>query len=94
MRFEMSRSGRHYHTGDDRAKAAYLGYSVIRPVKPNCIGRTLLTHARRTEAVHLLGRQLEVEGFPFISQDSDATVCAESALWKLLRYYSNRYHLY
>lgn len=76
-------------------RKTYLGYSVIRPTKPNCIGRTLLKHTLRTDAaahlaicrekVHLMGTQLEVEGFPFISQDADATVCAESALWMLLR---------
>ncbi len=72
----------------------YLGYSVIRPTKPNCVGRTLLSHRTRkdagahvshcTERVHVLGRRLEVMGFPFISQDADATVCAQSALWMLL----------
>jgi hypothetical protein len=84
--------------------SAYLGYSVIRPTKPNCIGRTMLTHKIRArqnahlsicrERVNLLGNPLEVEGFPFISQDGDATVCAESALWMLLRYHSNRYSSY
>jgi len=82
----------------------YLGYSIIRPTKPNCIGRTLLTPASRgpasafatlcTEKVSILGTELEVTGFPFISQDSDVTVCAESALWMMMRYLSNRYHLY
>lgn len=83
---------------------AYLGYAVIRPTKPNCLGRTLIAHrvrADRTahlsvcrEEVVLLGSRLTVEGFPFISQDADATVCAQSALWMLLRYYSNRYSWY
>jgi len=82
----------------------YLGYSVIRPTKPNCIGRTLLTPASRgpasayaslcNEKVSILGTELEIKGFPFISQDSDVTVCAESAVWMILRYFSNRYHLY
>jgi hypothetical protein len=82
----------------------YLGYSIIRPTKPNCIGRTLLTPASRgpasafaslcAERVSILGTELEVNGFPFISQDSDVTVCAESAVWMILRYFSNRYHLY
>lgn len=90
--------------GEDKMKSTYLGYSVIRPTKPNCIGRTMLVHTLRTDAsahlafckeqVHLLGTQLDLAGFPFISQDADATVCAESALWMLLRYYSNRYSWY
>lgn len=82
----------------------YLGYSVIRPTKPNCIGRTMLSvelPANRNahmstceEKVTLIGCKLTVIGFPYISQDSDATVCAESALWMLFRYYSNRYKSY
>jgi hypothetical protein len=86
------------------AQEGYLGYAVIRPTKPNCIGRTLIAHRVRTdkaahlslcrEEVLLLGTKLPVEGFPFISQDADATVCAQSALWMLLRYYSNRYSWY
>ncbi len=84
--------------------ASYLGYAVIRPTKPNCIGRALLTPASRgpasayarlcNEQVSILGTELQIEGFPFISQDSDVTVCAESAVWMILRYFSNRYHLY
>jgi len=64
----------------------------------------LLSHHLRTEKVAhlshcseevtLLGSRLRVDGFPFISQDADATVCAESALWMLLRYYSNKYPWY
>jgi hypothetical protein len=92
---------------DKKAEAlnkSYLGYSVIRPTKPNCIGRTFLSPASRgsasayaslcREKVSILGTELEIAGFPFISQDSDVTVCAESALWMILRYFSNRYHLY
>ena len=90
--------------GGEACENSYLGYSVIRPTKPNCIGRTFLSHNLRLhpeshlslckEMVHLLGQRFKVEGFPFISQDSDATVCAQSALWTLLRYYSNRYPAY
>jgi hypothetical protein len=90
--------------GGQAEKEAYLGYSVIRPTKPNCIGRTLLTHRLRLdscshlsvceESVHIFGTRFQVEGFPFISQDVDATVCAQSALWMLFRYYSNRYPIY
>lgn len=90
--------------GDDEVSSGYLGYAVIRPTHPNCVGRTLLGHSLRlerrahvsvcTEKVLLLGRRLDVEGFPFISKDGDATVCAESALWMLFRYYSNCYSVY
>jgi hypothetical protein len=91
-------------TTSSNAKESYLGYSVIRPTKPNCIGRTLLSHKLRLhpkahitcceEQANVLGGDFTINGFPFISQDTDATVCAESALWMVLRYFSNRYGMY
>lgn len=85
-------------------QADYLGYAIIRPTRPNCVGRTLLTPESRStvsgcmrlcdETVTLQGTELTVRGFPFISQDADVTVCAQSALWMLARYYSNHYPLY
>ena len=82
----------------------YLGYSVIRATRPNSVGRTFLSHHLRKdqdshlclclEKVQVLGEKMEVKGFPFISQDADATVCAESSLWMILRYLSNRYPNY
>ena len=85
-------------------QADYLGYAIIRPTRPNCLGRTLLKpEARATvsgsmrlcqEKITLQGTELTVCGFPFISQDADVTVCAQSALWMLARYFSNRYPLY
>jgi hypothetical protein len=83
---------------------SYVGYSVIRPTRPNCIGRTLLDPARIrgvagavcrcVEKVSIQGTELTIRGFPFISQDFDATVCAESATWMVMRYFSNRYPSY
>jgi hypothetical protein len=82
----------------------YLGYAIIRPTRPNCLGRTLLKPESRNgtsgsmrlcqEKITLQGTDLDVRGFPFISQDADVTVCAQSALWMLVRYYSNTYPLY
>ena len=88
----------------EKIQADYLGYAVIRPTRPNCLGRTMLAPEGRKsfsgslclceETVTLQGTELMVRGFPFISQDADVTVCAHSALWMLVRYYSNRYALY
>lgn len=82
----------------------YLGYSVIRATRPNSVGRTFLSDCLRQNAnshlcrcedhVQILGEKFTVKGFPFISQDGDATVCAESSLWMILRYLSNRYKNY
>jgi len=61
----------------ERMQRSYLGYSVVRPTRPNCVGRTLIypvdsrmgeAHIRTcSEKIHLLGVSLEVHGFPFIS---------------------------
>lgn len=85
-----------FHLGNE-----YLGYSVIRATRPNSVGRTFLSDQLRKdplshlclceEKVQVLGDKMTVRGFPFISQDADATVCAESSLWMVLRYLSNRY---
>jgi hypothetical protein len=88
----------------ENIQADYLGYAIIRPTRPNCLGRTLLKPESRSgvsgsmrlcdETITLQGVELKIRGFPFISQDADVTVCAQSALWMLMRYYSNRYPLY
>jgi len=82
----------------------YIGYSIIRPTRPNAVGRTLLDPNRLhyvngtmcvcEERPSVQGVELKVKGFPFISQDADVTVCAQSALWMLLRYFSNKYPVY
>jgi len=96
---DQLKEGQCFHEGND-----YLGYSVIRATRPNSIGRTFLSHQLRQdktshlclchEKVQILGETLPIKGFPFISQDADATVCAESSLWMILRYLSNRYSIY
>lgn len=73
-----------------RLQAAYCGYAVIRPTRPNSIGRTLidphkLPNVKGTmrlceESVCVQGTEVRTSGFPFLSQDADVTVCAQSAL--------------
>jgi len=90
-----------------RAQDAYLGYSVIRPVPMSEIGRTVLDAAKlgftheddyflmKTRfRASLNGVDLYVEGFPFMTQDSEATVCSHAALWGICRYLSQRYSEY
>lgn len=88
----------------DSLQPSYLGYSVIRPTRPNCIGRTFVKPKSRKSAqgtvclckedVSIQGMEVELYGFPFISQDADVTVCAQAALWMLVRYFSDRYSIY
>lgn len=85
----------------------YLGFSVIRPVAQRCIGRTVIDpskirrgavkgfYALKTPfKVRLFGPELSVSGFPYISQDTDATLCGHAALWSICRYLSERYPKY
>ena len=96
-----------FHSLKEKAtEEAYLGYAVVRPTRPNGLGRMLvkpkialadsqgLQLSLCPEKITLFGRLLEVRGFPFISQDTDVTTCAQATLWMLRRYYSNRYSQY
>lgn len=91
----------------ENLKDSYMGFSVIRPVAERCIGRTVIDPfkinginknnffcLRTTFNVHINGSAFDVAGYPFMSQDSDVTVCAHSALWGVCRYLSERYNLY
>ena len=96
-------------TGEDltnaaRIQSSYLGYSVIRPTKPNCVGRSMLSPNARAgttgaiclckESISIQGTELEVRGFPFTSQDAEVSVCAQASVWMLARYFSNRFSVY
>ena len=82
----------------------YIGNVVIRPTRINSIGRTLLDPRRisgrvgtacLTEyKVNVLGTELSVTSFPYITQDTDVTVCAHAACWMVFRYMSERYRRY
>ncbi len=93
--------------GSDNLQKDYLGYSVIRPVARRCLGRTVIDPAKIGmsfgEGFYLLrtafhacinGRRYKVEGYPYTSQDADATLCAQSAIWGVCRYLSERYSCY
>ena len=43
---------------------------------------------------HLGGPALTANGYPYMSQDGEATVCAHTALWGLCRFLSERYSFY
>jgi hypothetical protein len=85
----------------------YIGFSVIRPVAQRCLGRTVIDPhkvGRRFEdgfyslrtpyPVNINGRGLRVAGYPYVSQDTDATVCAHATLWGVCRYFSQRHPAY
>lgn len=88
-------------------KKDYVGYSVIRNIEQRCLGRTIIDPCmiglvpangnyllRTAFSVNINGLEFQVNGYPYMSQDTEATVCAHSALWSVCRYLSERYHVY
>lgn len=88
----------------DRYQCEYIGFIVLRPNRITSIGRTILDPEKlpfvsghvcvSKYSVHILGAELTVKGFPYMSQDTDVTVCAHAACWMIFRYFSQRYHRY
>jgi hypothetical protein len=42
----------------------------------------------------IVGKRINVEAFPFSSQDGEYLTCAETSLWMILHYYGSRYKEY
>ena len=86
--FRDSISGEHWWNVPSYAES-FIGYSVIRPTRITCIGRTILDpeHCSGVQGymcvqeyrANLLGERLTVKGLPHITQDTDVTVCAHAA---------------
>lgn len=81
-------------------KFGYLGFSIVRPVEANAIGRTMMTpttalrdfvSCRATERVNLFGTELEVEAAPFAAQDSQLSVCSHVSAWLCSYYHHLRF---
>jgi len=88
----------------DRYQDEYIGFIVLRPNRVTSIGRTILDPAKlpfvfgyicvSEYPVHILGAELTARGFPYMSQDTDVTICAHAACWMIFRYFSQRYNRY
>lgn len=88
----------------DRYNSNYIGFCVIRPNRVAPIGRTILNPQKLScvpgyvcmaeYPVHILGAELIARGFPYLSQDTDVTICAHAACWMVFRYFSQRYSRY
>jgi len=77
----------------------------LRPTKVNPIGVTYVSPRSIDTAsgsficnanfhAHVNGIDFSVESFPFISQDTDVTVCAHAVAWMIIRYFSQKHHSY
>ncbi len=84
----------------DDSSAAYLGFTVMRPVLERPVGRTLIRPPSDLEsAVSCLARfdasaygfRQTVDAFPFMQQDRQFGVCAHAAIWSVALYYHARH---
>jgi hypothetical protein len=92
------------HARRSSLQNAFMGFMVLRPTFPNVIGRTLINPrayasqdfqiCRYVTNVSVNGVKLNVEGFPFSSQDSEAISCAETTIWSIMEYFGGRYSEY
>jgi hypothetical protein len=88
----------------DKLKKNFLGFFVIRPTINAIHGRSMISPlafenqdfqiCRCKTSCLVYGVKLEVEGFPFSSQDGETIRCAETTIWALMEYFGNRYAEY
>jgi hypothetical protein len=82
----------------------YRGFLVIRPTDPFILGRNIISPKALktnnflscTTKFHTTanGLKFTVEGFPHSSQDNETISCAETTLWAVMEYFSNKYSDY
>ena len=85
----------------NEVKSNYRGYMILRPVIPFIIGRSAISPkllkdnnfqiCSTTLQTSFNGTKLSVEAFPHSSQDTETISCAETTLWAIMEYFSNRY---
>ena len=80
----------------------YLGYSVVRPINSHYTGKTVIkspyddgntcfTSCKTTFTINLSGSNLKIQGTPFIQQDTNINVCAQSSMWMASYYLHQKY---
>lgn len=82
----------------------FLGYVVLRPTPRRIMGYSFLSPALLQKSdisicickrlISVMGRSLEVTGFPFMSHDGEALSCSENSILLVFDYFSRRYNNY
>lgn len=82
----------------------YRGFIVLRPTDPFIIGRSIISpKALKTNnflccttkfSTTVNGLKFNIDGFPHSSQDTETISCAETSLWAVMEYFSNKYSDY
>ena len=77
-----------------------IGTIVLRPLNVGNIGCSLLDPKKLnitgyiqtcTFKLMICGRKFVIKAFPYLSQDNETMTCAETALYNLIQYYSEKY---
>jgi hypothetical protein len=82
----------------------YRGFIVLRPTEPFIMGRSIISPLLLKTNNFMFcvskfhttanGVKFTVKGFPHSSQDTETISCAETSLWAIMEYFSNRYSDY
>lgn len=82
----------------------YRGFMVLRPDEPFIVGRSIISPLLLKSNNFLScvskfhttvnGVKFTVKGFPHSSQDTETISCAETSLWAIMEYFSNKYSDY
>lgn len=82
----------------------FLGYVVLRPTPRRIIGYSFLAPYIMSTSeiatcickrlISVIGRSVEIVGFPFLSHDGEALSCSENSIILIFDYFSRRYNNY
>ena len=88
----------------EKLMESYRGFFIIRPTLPHVIGRSFLNKSvligcqfytcETSLEISMNGVRLKTNGFPHSRQNRENTTCAETSLWVLMEYFSERYSYY
>lgn len=88
----------------DILRDEFLGFLTLRPSPDSIISRSVISPkllkensfkcCQATFSVEVNGVKLEIDGFPFCSQDGEVLSCAETTILLLLEYFGTKYPEY
>lgn len=95
----------HFLDKDDFSEPNYLGYITLRPIEELAIALSfiyinwqksfwqdnisyVMTYEKE---VHYMGKTLKIKTYPFFSQDSIVTCCADANVIMLTKYFANKF---
>lgn len=95
----------HFLEQEEFCDENYLGYITLRPIEELAISLSFIYinwkkcfwHGETSyvmtyeKEVHYMGKTLKIDTYPFFSQDSIVTCCADANLIMLTKYFANRY---